>query len=241
MANSSATEYGDDCVLMLHMNGADASTTFTDSSDTAHTITAVGGAQIDTAQSKFGSASGLFDGAGDYLTAADHADWDFGTGDFTIDFWLRFNSAGAAYFVDREDSARFAVRYGGGNLRFDIGGGSVVSQAWSPSNGVWYHIAATRSGTNCYLFVDGTQHGSTGSSSFNISFTTGIGVGASSTGTQPVNGWMDEVRIVKGQAIWTANFTPPSAEYVADGAGGGGDLSVLGRRPIRSLYRGVMR
>src|SRR3990167_5305793 len=93
---SSATQFDTDCVLMLHMDGTDGATTFTDSSDNAKTMTAVGNAQIDTAQSKFGGASGLFDGTGDWLTTPDSTDWDLGTGDFTIDFWIRFSSVANA-------------------------------------------------------------------------------------------------------------------------------------------------
>lgn len=76
--------------LLLHCDGTDGSTTFSDNGVTGHTVTANGNAQIDTAQSKFGNASGLFDGTGDYLTIPDHADWNFGTGNFTIDAWIRF-------------------------------------------------------------------------------------------------------------------------------------------------------
>ena len=74
---------------LLHFDGADASTTFTDES--GKTFTARGNAQLDTAQQKFGTASGLFDGTGDYIDTPDHADWFLGTGDFTIDFWVRFS------------------------------------------------------------------------------------------------------------------------------------------------------
>ena len=69
---------------LLHFNGADASTTFTDESGKAWT--ASGHAQIDTAQSVFGGASGLFDGTDDYIYAADSDDWNLGTLDFTVDF-----------------------------------------------------------------------------------------------------------------------------------------------------------
>ena len=72
--------------LMLHMEGSDGSTTFTD--EIGKAVTANGNAQIDTAQKKFGAASGLFDGTGDYLTLANSNDWSFGSGDFTIDFWV---------------------------------------------------------------------------------------------------------------------------------------------------------
>src|SRR3990167_4126243 len=80
--------------LLLHCDGTDASTTFTDSGNTVHTVTANNSAQIDTAQKKFGTASGLFASAtSDNLSVPDHADWDFGTSDFTIDFWFRFNGS----------------------------------------------------------------------------------------------------------------------------------------------------
>jgi len=69
--------------LLLHMDGADGSTTFTD--EAGHTVTANGNAQIDTAQNVFGGASGLFDGSSGYLTVPDSEDWNFGTGDFTFD------------------------------------------------------------------------------------------------------------------------------------------------------------
>ena len=87
------------------MDGTDGSTTFTDAIGT-HTVTAVGNAQIDTAQYKFGGASGLFDGTGDYLTIPDHADFNFGAGDFTIDFWVRFNAINTAQaFISQTEDA----------------------------------------------------------------------------------------------------------------------------------------
>lgn len=79
-------------VLLLHCNGSDTSTTFTDNGDTGHTVTATGNAQVDTADKKFGTGSALFDGTGDYLTIPDHADWAADTGTFTIDFWIKFNT-----------------------------------------------------------------------------------------------------------------------------------------------------
>ena len=89
-----SAEYSSDAytVLLLHCNGVDESTTFTDSSGggvgSPHTVTAVGNAQIDTAQKKFDTGSALFDGTGDYLSLEDSDDWDFGTGDFTVDCWI---------------------------------------------------------------------------------------------------------------------------------------------------------
>src|SRR5690554_1699309 len=79
-------------VLLLHGDGTDGSTTITDNSGSAHSPTVNGNSQIDTAESQFGGASVLFDGSGDYLEYADSADWDFGTGDFTVEFWMRRNA-----------------------------------------------------------------------------------------------------------------------------------------------------
>ena len=91
--------------LLLHCDGADGSTTFIDSA-TGKTITASGNAQIDTAQYKFGGASGLFDGTNDFLYTPNHADFTFGTGDFTIDFWVRLAAINVQYvFYDNRPSS----------------------------------------------------------------------------------------------------------------------------------------
>lgn len=80
---------------LLHFGGADASTIFTDESGKIWTAT--GGAQLDTDQKKFGSASGLFDTSGDSISTPDHADFAMGTGLFTIDFWIRLKEDVYAY------------------------------------------------------------------------------------------------------------------------------------------------
>lgn len=77
--------------MLLHADGlVDSSTTITDSSDTPKTVTSAGSAQIDTAQYKYAEGSILFDGDGDYVTTADHADFNMADDAFTFDFWLRF-------------------------------------------------------------------------------------------------------------------------------------------------------
>lgn len=225
--SSSATCFNSDCVLMLHMNGADASTTFTDSSFTnTKTVTANGDAQIDTGQSKFGGASGLFDGNSDYLSIADSDDWNFGSARFTIDFWMRFNdTTGIQRMYNQSDAAgneEVRIRWTTAALEFAAvtGGASVItiSGAWSPSNGVWYHIAVVRgwSGNvdDFAVCVDGTAI-ATGTDSSVVPDVPGLlNIGRRlSDNDQFFNGWLDEYRVVKGTAVWTANFTPPSAEY----------------------------
>lgn len=218
--------------LLLHCDGADASTTFTDSSASAHTVTVAGNAQIDTAQSVFGGASGLFDGTADELTVADHADFEIGAGEFTIDLRVRFNSipaegsGGAMTFMQKGT-------VGGSNLSFifrlfdatvrklnlivSADGTTLnvnIGNAWTPSLNTWYHVAVVRTGTTVRMFIDGTQLGSDETVSTTFFSGSGIvGVGSNSVGANVIDGWIDEFRFSKEIARWTANFTPPSAPY----------------------------
>ena len=187
--------------------------------DQVHAVTAFGDAQITPSQSKFGGASGFFDGTGDSLSTADSPDWDFGTGDFTLDLWVRFNSiAGDQAFIDRGEGNNFIIqKTSSGNLQVGLqGNGELIIATWGPSINTWYHIAVTRSGTDVKAFVDGTQVGSTATSSADMQGTAAVRIGQHSSGGRYVNGWLDEVRISKGAARYTANFTPPAAELAND-------------------------
>jgi len=214
---------------LLHFDGADASTTFTD--EAGHTWTANGNAQIDTAQSKFGGASGLFDGTGDYISAPDSYDWRLDDGDdasgWTIDFWVRFattpgteNQVFVAQYADGNNHWR--LRYLNGTLSFYLrAGGSItvtISNNWTPSADTWYHVAVVKDGANGYMmFVDGTQIGSTQTDVSTMPDMSGglvIGVRGGDT-DWAFNGWLDELRISKGVARWTSNFTPMDGPYGA--------------------------
>lgn len=216
LAHSASTDtYCDtDCRLLLHLNGDDGSTTIIDSSYGAYSVSAYADAQIDTDQSKFGGASGLFDGTGDYLSVSNSSDWNFGTDDFTIDMWVRFNdTTGVQTFISYNSDDDFSMKKeANGNFACYIAGVDEVSTTWNPSTNTWYHIAVSRSGTDVYGFIDGVA-GTTGDSSFNISDTEELHIGQSTLGSQSFNGWIDECRVSKGTAIWTSGFTPPSAEY----------------------------
>lgn len=208
--------------LMLHCDGADASTTFTDSSANAFTATVEGNAQIDTGQSKFGGASYQGDGTGDGLAYGAQAAFAFGTGDFTIDWWGRINTTGVFQsfvdFIPAGGSGVYINIYVSNTqtVNIELNGATPITSA-ALSTGVWYHFALTRSGTSTRFFKDGTQVGSTYSDSNNYIVGTArprIGNGGNA-GTTSLNGWMDEIRISKGIARWTANFTPPTQAYSA--------------------------
>lgn len=210
-------------VLMLHCDGADASTTFADSSSTAKTVTANGNAQVDTADSKFGGASLLLDGSGDYLVVTDHADFTW-AGQFTIDFWIKTSSSnqeGGFYrrVIDMQGTAELTLLfYNGSADSTNLGvysGGMLITGNIAVADGNWNHVALTRDGSNnLRLFVNGVQSGSTLASHTTSYNPTTIHIGHYNAGGGAINGWMDEIRF-SNTARWTANFTPPAAAYSA--------------------------
>lgn len=216
--------------LLMHFNGSDGSTTFVDES--GRTITVYGNAQIDTAQSVFGGASGLFDGTGDYLTVPDSDDWQLDGGSnsnyWTIDFWVRWavdpgtNDVGLIQQFTGTNNF-WVIRIDNGvDLSFvvvELGTITVnIANSFNPVIDTWYHIAVVKNGTSGYMmFVNGAQVGSTQTDTSVIPNFSGSLVIGRYTAINDViyylNGWMDELRISKGIARWTANFTPPISEY----------------------------
>ena len=219
-----ADPYWANVVALLHMDGADAVDGFID--ERGHQFAAVGPAQIDTAQSKFSGASGLFNGASSYLKSPDSNDWDFGTGDFTIEFFIRFNalpSSAACSLVSTYESStsgwliQFRNDSPGARLTFGSSGDSPLDGfTWSPSTATWYHVAMTRASGTVKAFVDGTQVGSDVTNTENISGASGaliVGALNISGVVQYFNGWLDELRITKGVARYTTTFTAPTVPF----------------------------
>lgn len=213
-----------DTKLLLHCDGADTSTTFDDTSASNHTVTAQGNAQVDTDQSVFGGASGIFDGTGDYLSAPTHADFTFAGNDFTVDFRARFAAiSGEHGFLDQNFTTRsWNITFDSNELIFnwstDGSGLNVGNRAWTPSTDTWYHIALVRSGTVVKLFVDGSQLGIDIPIGSDVIWTPAVDLyiaathSGDTTAGSFLNGWMDEIRI-SSVARWTSNFTPPTSEY----------------------------
>ncbi len=209
-------------VSLLHMNGADGSQAFTD--ETGKVWNAYGNAQIDTAQSVFGGSSALFDGSGDYLSAPDSADFDFGSGDFTIDFWVRFNSLSTPqHLVTKLNTSLygpFAITIDGSYVYCASSSNGTswgMIFAWPYGGhlavGEWHHFAFVRNGSDWRFYLDGVSRASTTVSQTVMPNITDVTIGANADGSFPLNGWMDELRISKGIARWTNNFTPPASEY----------------------------
>lgn len=210
-------------VALLHMDGSDASTTFTnDGSGGSEVWTARGNAQLDTAKSKFGTASGLFDGTGDYLDTPDHADYDFSGGAWTIDLWLYPNSIAAdrmSIFSQETDSSnRMSINVrSSGEIYFFIQSASTTLFELNVGlivTGTWQHVAIVENGNNYYVFINGVlvhTEVDTGRPA-NMTGTPFIGRTAATMGGSDWNGWFDEIRISKA-ARWTASFIPPNGPY----------------------------
>ena len=227
--------------LLLHCNGTDGSTSFPDDSDSNHTVTANGNAQVDTAQKMFGTASLLCDGAGDYLSIPDHDDWDFGTGDWTIDFRLRFNAVATTTFPTMFDTGGASTTNAGVHILYNNSVGALEVQvagvyeqcSWTPSAGTWYHVAVVRTGNTVKTFIDGTQIGSgldvTGKNITGLSAGVAIGGDLSLGASYYLDGWIDEMRVSKGIARWTTTFSPPVIAY------GPLDIYIGSLRPIKGF------
>lgn len=200
--------------LLLNMNGSNNSTTFTDSSTNALTVTTYGDAKISTTQSKFGSASGYFDGTGDYLTVPSNTLFNFGTStDFTVEFWMYPSQVSSEmYLVSSQSSGGLSVIVSSSSITVGRIGVAYDYSAGTVSANTWTHVAVTRAGTSLRIFVNGTQAGTTQTTSTSYDFSGGPIIARSSTGTSVYySGYLDDVRIVKGFAAYTANFTAPTA------------------------------
>jgi hypothetical protein len=204
---------------LLHLDGVDGSTTFTDEAR-GKVWTPLGTARIKTEQSKFGGASAFFDGSGSYIETPNSLDFEPGAEPFTIDFWIypldtgstspylagkSLPDFGQGYDIRLYNQTIHVVGVNGWdtNIRSDA----------SATINAWHHIAVSSTADTVYLFIDGVQKGTCPRSTIasqNIPFRIGL---TTNYGGTAFNGYLDEFRFSKGIARWTANFTPPAAPY----------------------------
>jgi hypothetical protein len=195
--------------LLLRMDGSNGATTFTDLSSNAHTITVGGNAQVTTTDPKFGTGALLLDGAGDYLQTPAHSSFAFGTGDFTVECWFYPNSVGDNDGLFTIGAQLHAAVYQSNWYAGTAGAsGDIYGTAFANS---WQHFALTRSGSTMRLFVNGTQL-SFASNSTNLT-SNQLFIGYYYDSSFAWVGKIDEFRVTKGVARYTANFTPPTAAF----------------------------
>jgi hypothetical protein len=211
-----------DTALLLNFNGENESTTFTDSSPNGFAVTANGDAKISTVQSKFGGASLLLDGISSASVADDEVN-QFGSGDFTIEMWAYPAEDQAMTLAAKWDASgdqSWFLGAGDNGYGFYVGEiGLVLPWEEWPEINEWIHVAVARQGSNLRLFVDGVQEGETydiGDTAIpaasGVPLTVGDDANLGSDGNPAFQGYIDDFRILKGRALYTANFTPPAAQ-----------------------------
>ena len=156
-----------------------------------------------------------FDGTGDYLSIPNSNDFAFGTGDFTIEMWLYASSSGSYQTpIDFRPTATNGnypalIRDTDGDLYYFVNSSRLIDNV-SISNHVWYHVAICREGTTTRLYLDGVLKGSASDSTNYI--TDDINISSYKTGGNYFHGYISNLRVIKGKALYTANFKPPMRE-----------------------------
>jgi hypothetical protein len=208
---------------LLHFNGTEGGTTFTD--EVGRIWTRGGNAVTKTDWKKFGTASGYFSGGNDRIYTPDHADFAFGTGNFTIDLWIKTTQSAQEFIVYQGDdngmawSVAFWIRMYGGKVDFvpdyrNYSYHHVIQSLANVNDGNPHHIAAVRNGNTFTLYVDGVSQNSVTLAGFNMTDSSNnLSVGKMGGAGGGYIGYVDELRISKGIARWTSNFTPPTDEY----------------------------
>lgn len=202
--------------LLLRFDG-----NFTDSSVNGLAVTAEGDAATSTTQSKFGGASGYFDGVGAY---AETTLPDFVGADFTIEMWMRRTGAGSGEIQTFFELGEIQSGQGGLNLYTDsmIGGvffwndglNGAIEGGVAPVD-QWVHVAAVRRGGVNTLFIDGESVG-TSTQDFSAAVVSNVArIGAAPNYGFFWEGYIDDFRIVKGLAVYDGDFVPPSAALPA--------------------------
>jgi hypothetical protein len=199
-------------LLLLHMNGTNGSTTFTDSSGSPKTVTANGNAQISTAQAKF-AQSGLFDGTGDYLSVPSISL----SGAFTLEFFVRWVTRKNFALLVAGDGANtqlfFGIKENQTGLRWGrTGVAEHGTGSFTWSNDVWYHVALVRNSSNAFkVFVDGSDV--TDSSPTNsYAYSGDLQICGGAGGGFEANAYIDEFRITTVDR-YAASFSPPAAPF----------------------------
>ena len=175
------------------------------------TVQAFGNAQLSTSIRKFGTASLALDGVdGSYAFVQSTSDFAFGTDDFTIEGWVyTTTSATQQNFFDFRTASNQAVPLiymAGGVLRYFVSGANRINGSSVPLNS-WNHIAVSRQGNDTKLFLNGIQVGDTWDDTTDY-IAAPLHIGARWDGSFTLNGFVDDLRIVKGRAVYTANFAP---------------------------------
>jgi len=222
-------------VLLLRFEGTDADTSATSGTNGfhdgsrhgGHTVTSDNNAVIDSSFAKFGNTSVIFDGVNDKLTIPDSPDFNFSADNkFTIDAWVYFESGNLPSEIPASQTIFYQDDTGAAatddsinlfftsndklNLRIKVTGSAdqTVTSAGTISADTWTHVYGGGDGTNYYIGLSGTV-GSSAIVNNTQNYQSTVNIGLTSSSSQDLKGNIDHLRVVKGEALWTANFTVP--------------------------------
>jgi hypothetical protein len=222
-SGSGADPYFQNTTLLLHGDGTNGAqnNTFLDSSNNAFPITRNG----NTTQGSFtpyvgpGCWSVFFNGSTDYLSASTSPAFGFGTGDFTVEYWIYASSWSTTPTI-------IDLRAAAGTSGFSdyITTGGVPNMYWHnttvltstlsiPLN-TWTHVAYTRASNTIRIFVNGAL-GASGTSSSDLQASVPCKIGSTFTPSNYFSGYLSNVKITKGAALYTAAFTPSTTPIIA--------------------------
>lgn len=198
--------------LLINFNGADGATTYT--AETGQTVSFVGTAQLDDADKKFGATSLKLVSDGDYVNVPDNDNWNFGDGNFTIDYWVKPTS-GYQMFTQWTDTNNRLICYtydaGKIDCKFIVGGvvkGQIASAGVVLTYNQWQHCAYVRNGDRFDFYVNGVSVGNVTDSTTLPNLTGTFNIGANpQSAWESMIGWIDSFRITKGTALWTTDFS----------------------------------
>ena len=198
---------------LLHLNGANGSTVFTDNGPSPKTWSSVSSAALSTSNFRFGTASLSLNGTSQYISTPQSTAFDFGTGDFTIEAWVyRNNTSTFSIFGKALSTTISSYLYcgGAGGTQLVFNANDENLNAGSVPSGAWIHVAATRNIGITRIFVNGAL---VGTSTLQDTCATVSGVATigsyfdGTTASNFANGLIDELRITKGIARYIGAFS----------------------------------
>ncbi len=194
------------CDLLLHFDGGAFDSSGNNIAITEHTF-------IEYAKGRFNDA-GSFDGSEMYLTAGSASDWQIGTGDFTIDFWVNIplNYIYGKYIFDIGGGRLTLRTYSDNRFRLYVNGSYyyTASNAFIPET--WHHIAITRTGRVLVMYIDG-QSVIVMTNTADIAPQYEFAIGSYYDGSNKFAGLIDEFRLIKQRSYWVMDFQRPAQPY----------------------------
>jgi len=163
-----------------------------------------------------------FDGSGDYLSLTNSTDFDFGSSNFTIEFWVKPKAATGSMGIVAKRSAggaantNFVIYLWDRKIRMWFSDGSsyfvdALETSAACTNGAWNHCAIVRNGSTFTIYVNGIASASATSSTAVASTSLPLYIGCDHPGNAELNAYISNLRIVKGTAVYTSSFKPPTA------------------------------